>query len=29
MIERLRRKAGLQRRHFDDLPFNVIMGDWG
>eukprot|EP01052_Picozoa_sp_SAG31_P045594 SAG31_NODE_8387_length_1461_cov_1.298091_2_plen_383_part_00 len=27
MIERVRRKGGLTRRHFDDLPFNVLT-DW-
>lgn len=29
MVERLRRKGGLTRSHFDDLPFNVILDDWG
>ena len=29
MIERLRRKGGLQRKHFEDLPFNVVLDDWG
>jgi hypothetical protein len=29
MIERLRRSTGLQRSHFNDLPFNVILDDWG
>ena len=29
MIERLRRKGGLQRTHFGDLPFNVVLDDWG
>jgi hypothetical protein len=31
MIERLRRKGkgGLKRAHFEDLPFNVILNDWG
>lgn len=29
MIERLRRKDGIQRKHFDDLPFNVVLDDWG
>jgi hypothetical protein len=29
MIERLRQKNGLQRKHFDDLPFNVVLDDWG
>ena len=27
MIERLRRKGGIKRSHFDDLPFDVLLPD--
>ena len=24
MIERLRRPAGIQRAHYDDIPYNIL-----
>ena len=29
MIERLRRKNGLKRLHFEDLPYNIIENEYG